>query len=1099
MCDFLLLVETFPTLSRRIVSAQVVPALSFLLGLPPSPMTLRYALLLLASTLCLSPALAQSPEDWQQHVDYEMDIRLDTEQHRMDGWQRLTYTNNSRDTLHTVYYHLYFNAFHPESMMAERNRQLPDPDGRVVPRIFQLEPDEQGWYRIESLTQDGTPVSYDINETIMRVDLASPIAPGESTTFEMDFESQVPLQTRRSGRDSRGDSIDYTMTQWYPKMAEYDERGWHANPYINREYYAPFGSFDVEITLPAHYTIGATGTLENATEVGHGYSSTGNTTYRPEDGPSPNTTDSLTWHFTADNVHNFAWSADPAYIHKQVVDGDYTFHLLYKEEVAKSWEPLQEAMPDLTQFFGEKFGEYPYPQMTVAQGGDGGMEYPMFTVVTGYNRPEFEEKAPPISVLGTTVHEYAHMWYYGALASNEADYAWIDEGFASYATEEGMAHLLDREPNHQGATQGVAQLQKMGLLEPWSTPADWFTTNVAYGVASYSGGEMVVDMLGYVISDSLRNQWFQRIYNERLFQHPDPFDLELFAEQESGLMLDWYFWQFTNSTREVDDAIRDLDQESTGDTYEATFTLEREGEAVLPHDVKLTLEDGTTQWVHVPLLSMHGHKPVPDDWIVTEPWPWTHPEKQFTVEVSSPVESAEIDPNGRTPDTNRLNNTTDFPLTTRFLRAPESDWFNYELGIRPLAGYADDFGVGGGLQARGTYFTGEYQTRATLTLWPEVIFSGGSDPDLGPNSIPLSPRQDAETGSWFGGLDYEVRYERPAHSFGAQATLEVAAAKHLGVLENRLALHTPLSSPLDEIDQSLRFTLLHQLNPSDRVFGLTRTELTLGSLPGFPSQTYTQLTNPWGQSQTLSARLDYEVTHGEDRVAAFLEAGSALRSQGRLSGSGFSLGQATRVALNAQKEAHLGPLDGTFSLQFGLGADGLLPHKQFVLGGRPVEAQWRNDAYRQTSALFEKPVRDAHLVAFGSAGPVAYLRSGTTPSSGLAGRNEIAGRVSIGGAPFSDLAPLSPLELDLFSGVGTVWNRGVFLSGLRADEFVGDAGLGARYDLSEIPHLDRWTAQSDVLQGLDVVAKFPVWASDPGLIESGQDEFSFRWLIGVEI
>jgi hypothetical protein len=183
---------------------------------------------------CASAALGQSPSQWQQRADYEMDVRLTPETHRVDGHQRLTYTNNSPDTLRTVYYHLYFNAFHPRSLMAQRNRELPDPDGRIVPRIFNLSPDEQGWYKIGSLTQDGAAVSYDIHDTVMRVDLAEPIRPGESTTFVMEYRSQVPLQTRRSGRDSRGDEIDYTMTQWYPKMAAYDERGWHANFYVNR-------------------------------------------------------------------------------------------------------------------------------------------------------------------------------------------------------------------------------------------------------------------------------------------------------------------------------------------------------------------------------------------------------------------------------------------------------------------------------------------------------------------------------------------------------------------------------------------------------------------------------------------------------------------------------------------------------------------------------------------------------------------------------------------------------------------------------------------------------------------------------------------------
>jgi hypothetical protein len=1057
-----------------------------------------YRLLALSAfcVLLTTPAFGQSPEQWGQQVDYEMDITLHADEHQYTGHQTLTYTNNSPDTLDTVYYHLYFNAFHPESMMAERNRQLPDPDGRIVPRIFNLGPEEQGWHRVRSLTQDGQAVEYDVYDTVMRVDLAEPIPPGASSTFEMQWRAQVPLQTRRSGRNSRGDSIDFTMTQWYPKMAEYDERGWHANYYVNREYYAPFGSFEVEITLPAEYTIGATGVLQNPDEVGHGYDIDGTGTWRPPDGGPA--ADSLTWHFTAENVHNFAWSADPDYIHDKVTADGTTHHILYKPEVAEQWRPLTNDMPDLTAFFSREYGDYPYPQMTVAQGGDGGMEYPMFTAVSSYDGPAFEEKSSRGSVLGTTVHEFAHMWYYAALGSNEADYAWMDEGFTSYATSEGMAHLTGGTASHSPTS--LVWLHKQGLYESFSTPADWFETNTAYGVASYPGGELIVDMLGYVMGEDNRDQWLKRYVRERTFQHPDPYDLELFAEQESGLMLDWYFWQFTRSTRALDDAIDDLENAATDDGYEASFTLEREGTLRMPHDVRLTLEDGSTQWVNVPLASMHGHKPVPDDWAVTAPWPWVDPEKTFTVEVPAPAESATLDPNGRTPDVNRLNNSTDFPLRTRFLRAPESSWSRYEIGVRPLALYAHDFGVGGGVQVRGQYYLGEHRLRTSVSLWPEVLFSGGEDPALTSSPRFDFPAEDNQTGSWFDGLDYEIRYGHPVPGLTPRATFRVSAAKHQGVLENRVSVHTPLHSPLSETTERLRLSLLQQLNPSDRVFGLYRSPLELRDEQGTPTGTTTYLISPWGQSHTASARVDYTVANGGDRISAFAEAGGSFVGYGGTQvAEPVPLDNATRASLTARKTASLGALTGEAALQLGVGTDGLLPHKRFRLGGRSVEAEWRSDTYRQGSSLFERPVADAHLVGFGPAGPVAYLRSDGFRTSGLSGQSVAAGRLSLGGTPFPSVNPLSPLRLSVFSGVGTVWNDVSSNVGYDSGEWVGDAGVGARYAISEIPHLDRWAAQSDFLQGLDVVAKFPVWASDPDLIDPGQDALEFRWLIGVEL
>jgi hypothetical protein len=588
-------------------------------------------------------------------------------------------------------------------------------------------------------------------------------------------------------------------------------------------------------------------------------------------------------------------------------------------------------------------------------------------------------------------------------------------------------------------------------------------------------------MLGYVMGDAQRDQWLQRYFRERAGMHPDPFDLELFAEQESGLMLDWYFQQVTESARTVDDAIADLDQERTGDGVAVDLTLKRKGTLRLPQDVRLTLADGSTQWLNVPLASMHGHKPVPDDWIVTEPWPWVAPETTVSVTVDRRVEKAVIDPNGETPDVNRLNNSTTLPLRTRVLRAPQPSWSHYELGVRPLAGYADDFGFGGGLQVRGQYFRGERQLRGTVTLWPEVLVSGGDDPTLLDAS---SPGRGFDTGSWFSGLDYELRYEHPFPPFGARATVELSAAKRLGVLENQLSLQLPLSSPLADRSERLRLSAVHQLNSSDRAFGATR-----------PTR---NRTNPWGQSHAVSARLNYTKARGGDRVSAVAELGGTLRSFDSAAFPGESFDQASRVSLTAQQTADLGALTGRANLQFGLGADGLLPHKRFVLGGRSLEAQWHNDTYRQASAAFEQPVSDAHLVGFGPAGPVAYLRA-ANGRLGRSGENITAGRLSLGGAPFPSVNALSPLRLSAFSGIGTTWSEGAFLSGFAAENLKADAGIGVRYSISEIPHLERWTAQSDFLQGLDVVAKFPLWASDPGRIEGSTDEFDFRWRIGIEL
>ena len=575
------------------------------------------------------PSSLASPK---QTVRYEMDVTLHPDRHVLEGFQRLTYHNHSPDTLRRVYYHLYFNAFHPHSMMAERNRHLPDPDPRVVPRIFNLGPDETGFHEIRSLTQDGTPVRHSIFDTVMDVTLAEPIPPGGQAVFDLDFHAQVPLQTRRNGRDNR-EGIDYSMSQWYPKMAHYDERRWHADPYVGREFYAPFGTFDVRIRLPAEYVLGATGVLQNPLAM--------------EADSIATETDSLTWHFRAENVHDFAWAADPDYIHDVLeTDEGTTIHLLYQPDVAEVWEKLHAWAPEIMAFFGRKYGPYLYEQMTIAQAGDGGMEYPMITFVTG--------RRSPTSLLGVTAHEVAHMWFYGMMASNEADYAWMDEGFTSWATREVTAHIqANPAPSHVPAFLSVLQFRHLGLFETLNTPSDWFDTNSGYGVASYLGGEVILDMLGYVLSDSLRDRFLLEYHRQFAFRHPDPHDLERVAEEVSGIRLDWYFHQFGYGEWDLDYELGRLRSVREGHAWRTSVTLERNGRTVLPVDLRITLEDGSTQWVHVPLSIMQGSKPVPDDWIIAEPWAWTSMDYSFDILLPararggrdrSPTEDARIEP-----------------------------------------------------------------------------------------------------------------------------------------------------------------------------------------------------------------------------------------------------------------------------------------------------------------------------------------------------------------------------------------------------------------------------------------------------------------------
>ncbi len=330
-------------------------------------MYMTFALSLVLSIASLV-AHAQ-PERWQQKVNYQMEVSLNTQNHQYTGTQKLVFTNNSPDTLHKVFYHLYYNAFQPNSAMDVRSRTISDPDARVRDRISKLDDSEIGFLQVSNLKMNGKAISqYEHVGTILEVTLDKPIMPKSSATFELDFKGQVPLQVRRSGRDS-DEGIAYSMSQWYPKMANYDYQGWHANPYIGREFYGIWGDFDVKITIDKSFILGGTGYLQNPQQIGYGYEKPGSTVNRPSG-------QTLTWHFKAPMVHDFMWAADPDYTHDVVeMPNGITVHHLYQKnsKTAENWEKLKEYTPKAIDFLSKNFGQYPYKQFSVIQGGDGGM------------------------------------------------------------------------------------------------------------------------------------------------------------------------------------------------------------------------------------------------------------------------------------------------------------------------------------------------------------------------------------------------------------------------------------------------------------------------------------------------------------------------------------------------------------------------------------------------------------------------------------------------------------------------------------------------------------------------------------------------------
>jgi hypothetical protein len=598
-----------------------------------------------------------NPGYWQQHVDYKMDVKMDVKKFQYSGKQEIVYTNNSNDTLHKVYYHLYNNAFQPGSEMDARLQVISDPDKRMVrtfkkegkdvneSKISTLKSNEIGCLDIANFKQDGITANTKVVGTILEVTLAKAILPKQKTTLSLDFEGQVPLQIRRSGRISE-EGVALSMTQWYPKLCEYDFEGWHANPYIGREFHGVWGNFDVKITIDKAYTIGGTGYLQNKNEIGHGYQDAGVQVVYPKK------TKNLTWHFYAPNVHDFAWAADDDYIHDMILGpNDVELHFLYKnkKDNLENWKKMQPKTTELLAYFNENVGQYPYKQYSVIQGGDGGMEYGMCTLITG-NRAFG-------SLVGVTAHEMAHSWFQFVLATNETKHEWMDEGFTSYISDLAMQKVLPpKKPENpfEDAYKNYIYLAKSGKEQPLSTHADRYDINMAYGISAYSKGEVFLVQLGYIIGQENLNKTIKRYYNDYKFSHPTPNDIKRVAEKVSGANLDWYLLDWTLTTNTIDYAIKSVSEAEKN----TKIILERKGRMPMPLDILVEYTDGTKEFFYIPNTLMRWEKPNPYPEMkatVLKGWDWAYP--TFTFEIPKyNIKSITIDPEHLMADVNKDDN-----------------------------------------------------------------------------------------------------------------------------------------------------------------------------------------------------------------------------------------------------------------------------------------------------------------------------------------------------------------------------------------------------------------------------------------------------------
>ena len=588
---------------------------------------------------------------WQQEIDYKIEVDFNNTDNQYSGVQKIMYTNNSPETLKKVFFHLYFNAFKPGSEMAIRQDNSADKNTRFKIDLDSLGPKQEGFLRVYNLSQNGKLLNVINSETILEVELETPLFPNETTEFTMDFVGQVPDLVRRAGKNSR-EGIEYSMAQWYPKMCEYDLEGWNADPYTGREFHGVWGNFDVKIKIDKEYVVAASGYLQNADKIGMGYSKRKKPKFKKG---------KVEWHFVAPNVHDFTWSADKDYLHDTYPGpNEVTLHFFYKNDpkIIDNWKKLQPYTAKMMEYFNSKVGLYPYKQYTVAQGGDGGMEYAMMTLITGGR--SFN------GLFGVTCHELAHSWFQHVLATNETKHEWMDEGFTTFISTLAEDEILKENKDFpmEGRYRSYYSLALSGKEMSQSTNANRYEYNYAYERTAYNKGAVFLSQLGYIIGRENLFKTLQEYFNEWKFKHPRPNDFRRIAERISGIQLQWYLTDWTQTTNVIDYKIEKV----TGVSGKTEVVLHRKGLMPMPLEILVKYNDGQYEVIYIPISLMRGEKNNPYNvtWKINPDWFWANPFYRFDLERDiDDIEAIVIDPSNLMADIDKTNNYY-LPKTKKF-------------------------------------------------------------------------------------------------------------------------------------------------------------------------------------------------------------------------------------------------------------------------------------------------------------------------------------------------------------------------------------------------------------------------------------------------
>jgi hypothetical protein len=620
------------------------------------------------------------PRYWQQQVDYSIDASLDTVEQVISGSERITYHNNSPDRLRYLWVQLDQNVRSIEHSRAYQTRgALPEEISPQARRFLGLDPFDGGHDVTRVQLVEGNQLidtRYIINGTVMRVDLARPLESGEVVQFEIDWSYRIPT-SGRGGKELVSDGWIYEMAQWFPRLAVYDDvNGWQTDQFFGRgEFYLEFGNYDVRVTVPWNHIVDGTGVLQNPEEVltptqrerlARAMASreptfilTADEVMTPESRPVQQGT--LTWHYKAENVRDFAWVSSKTFVwdaagFRYEPDSDLIqLHSFYPRDAMPLWDSVStRAIAQTMETYGRMAFRYPYPKATNVNGPAGGMEYPMMAFCGA--RPDPDGTYSPrvaYALISVTIHEVGHNWFPMVVASDERKWTWMDEGLNSFLQHYAEADWEEGYPHMFGPAPGIVGYMRDPDQVPIMTASDLI--HRGFGPNGYAKPAAALKMLReQVLGEELFDAAFSEYATKWMFKKPQPADFFRSMEDGAGELLNWFWRGWFYTTHANDQALVSVTSQSTEELLGSSergqhyyrIQVDNEGGLVMPLHLGITYEDGTSEVIKLPADI------------------WRHNELTFTYGFFSDqaVASVMIDPNEVFADVNRDNNGWTRPI-----------------------------------------------------------------------------------------------------------------------------------------------------------------------------------------------------------------------------------------------------------------------------------------------------------------------------------------------------------------------------------------------------------------------------------------------------